>query len=656
MILAALAALATAGEPELADGFSLWRSGRAAEAAAVATAHLAVDPWDVEAHALYITAWTGEAGEDEDIRAMYAALLAGALDEPAAHAAYALALTQTQRSRGPWCEEVERQVTELAAARPEVKLWGLQALVQARKLCPGSRDEALLALDDLGQSWPAAAHVATTFRLADRQRVTGALARAAELAWRERPWTLDTGRWLWRDEIRGPGRGYARRAALALAAEAQASDHAATVDAARRIARAAGESTLERAITNQLLALDPGWTDAVDEERVRVGIMVASMMPGRIGLDALLRLARDEPATGAGTAAVLSATAERLEAVERVPEALTMRRAAIDAQSDAARWRVEWAWSVARFGGEDQDVADALEVAERAVSSADSPEQAAALALRGRLRLLSGDALGALFDLHEARLLGDDPALHLWVGLGAEAAGEAASTPAQKVERQIWAMRELSLGLLQVAESGPDAPLREARAALRRVYGALPYGLPGGVDAYLDAAGEVNQAARPRVPPVGERMPALAWLDLDGEPHNTAQVEGPFVVDLWATWCAPCRASLPHLQEVAAAYESAGVTVLALSVDDHEREARRFASQQQGAAVFGWSGEEAMLATGTRAIPATFVVGADGLIAAVVRGWRGDGDRRLEDALDQVLGVSKEAPVAPEAPTGVQFP
>lgn len=39
------------------------------------------------------------------------------------------------------------------------------------------------------------------------------------------------------------------------------------------------------------------------------------------------------------------------------------------------------------------------------------------------------------------------------------------------------------------------------------------------------------------------------------------------MVDYWATWCGPCRIAMPHLQKLHEEYQSQGVTVLALSVD-----------------------------------------------------------------------------------------
>jgi len=62
------------------------------------------------------------------------------------------------------------------------------------------------------------------------------------------------------------------------------------------------------------------------------------------------------------------------------------------------------------------------------------------------------------------------------------------------------------------------------------------------------------------------------------------------VVDVWATWCAPCLERFPHIVDLSHRYQSRGVTVISMSVDDRDDKlavemARRFLVKQN--AVFG---------------------------------------------------------------------
>jgi cytochrome c biogenesis protein CcmG/thiol:disulfide interchange protein DsbE len=64
--------------------------------------------------------------------------------------------------------------------------------------------------------------------------------------------------------------------------------------------------------------------------------------------------------------------------------------------------------------------------------------------------------------------------------------------------------------------------------------------------------------------------PAPAWSlkDLDGKTVSLADFKGKVVVlDIWATWCPPCRAEIPHFIELQNEWKDKGVTVVGLSVD-----------------------------------------------------------------------------------------
>ncbi len=62
-------------------------------------------------------------------------------------------------------------------------------------------------------------------------------------------------------------------------------------------------------------------------------------------------------------------------------------------------------------------------------------------------------------------------------------------------------------------------------------------------------------------------LPALAVTAMDGAPAEVAAAGGLTVLNLWATWCAPCVKELPSLDRLQAAMAAEGVRVVALSVD-----------------------------------------------------------------------------------------
>jgi len=70
------------------------------------------------------------------------------------------------------------------------------------------------------------------------------------------------------------------------------------------------------------------------------------------------------------------------------------------------------------------------------------------------------------------------------------------------------------------------------------------------------------------VPATPRPAPDTVFASLDGKPATLADFKGRVVVmNLWATWCAPCKAEMPTLAKLQAAYATQPVTVLPISVD-----------------------------------------------------------------------------------------
>ena len=65
-----------------------------------------------------------------------------------------------------------------------------------------------------------------------------------------------------------------------------------------------------------------------------------------------------------------------------------------------------------------------------------------------------------------------------------------------------------------------------------------------------------------------------------GKKLTLANYSGKVVlVNLWATWCPPCRAEMPSLQNAASALAADGVRVIAIDYGEPEDEVRRFAKE-----------------------------------------------------------------------------
>ncbi len=164
--------------------------------------------------------------------------------------------------------------------------------------------------------------------------------------------------------------------------------------------------------------------------------------------------------------------------------------------------------------------------------------------------------------------------------------------------------------------------------------------------ALIVAVAWVGRAAltQPELPPFtasGEprSLPAEGTLD----PATRDEFEGllvgqlgrPVVVNIWASWCAPCRTEMPLLQNAADAYEGRAV-VLGVASNDDPNAARQFLDDMglTYPNVFDTSGD-IRVALGLTAYPTTYVFDAEGVLRSRVNG--GISEQRLAGLIEDVL-------------------
>src|SRR3954452_9824909 len=82
---------------------------------------------------------------------------------------------------------------------------------------------------------------------------------------------------------------------------------------------------------------------------------------------------------------------------------------------------------------------------------------------------------------------------------------------------------------------------------------------------------------------VGDPMPPYTATYLDGKPLNIAGEKGNVVfLNVWATWCGPCRFETPELQALQIHYAANGLKVIGVSVDEGETSAvKTFVTEQK---------------------------------------------------------------------------
>lgn len=139
---------------------------------------------------------------------------------------------------------------------------------------------------------------------------------------------------------------------------------------------------------------------------------------------------------------------------------------------------------------------------------------------------------------------------------------------------------------------------------------------------------------RGRLRPVGAGTvaPQFEVSDLEGNPARLSDYEGEVVmINIWATWCAPCRFEMPSMERLHQRFKDDGLRILAISVDAKLGEAdqvgRPGGDLQAFADSLGLtftilhdpSGEIQHLYQ-TTGVPETLLVGRDGVIYKKVAG------------------------------------
>ena len=123
---------------------------------------------------------------------------------------------------------------------------------------------------------------------------------------------------------------------------------------------------------------------------------------------------------------------------------------------------------------------------------------------------------------------------------------------------------------------------------------------------------------------VGDLARNFSLQDLNGNTVTLADFRGnPVIMNLWATWCAPCRIEMPALQETHEKYHQNGLTILALNQGETDAVARSYFYDEMSLSFTPLLDENSGVAAdygGLNVLPTTYFINQEGIISAIHRG------------------------------------
>jgi len=141
-------------------------------------------------------------------------------------------------------------------------------------------------------------------------------------------------------------------------------------------------------------------------------------------------------------------------------------------------------------------------------------------------------------------------------------------------------------------------------------------------------------------PQIGKLAPSFELADVNGNKVSLSEYKGKVIlINFWATWCAPCKAEMPSLNNLFLAFKNDGFIVLAISVDSSEKPVQSFLKGKSIALPVLMDKEQDVYFDlyGVLGLPTSFLIDRDGIITELIRGEREWDAPDMKDKVGKLL-------------------
>ncbi|HEX9079197.1 MAG TPA: TlpA disulfide reductase family protein [Desulfuromonadaceae bacterium] len=140
-------------------------------------------------------------------------------------------------------------------------------------------------------------------------------------------------------------------------------------------------------------------------------------------------------------------------------------------------------------------------------------------------------------------------------------------------------------------------------------------------------------------PRPGQQAPNFKVVTTSGQPVSLNNYRGyVLVMDFFATWCPPCRASIPHLMTMNRKYGKQGLQILGQSLDeDGESVVREFVAEQRINYPVALATEKVAADYGINSVPVLVVIDKRGKVVEVYHGFSDEIGRSMENLIRKLL-------------------